>query len=245
MAFRCQSLWALSSAALPDGELGLHYHEARLTLQETSLIFSPVSALRPALPYALITGDHNYIPAHLLQSVTLPPNVEIGKYYYKKHVEAITQELSDAQSLGQAAAEEWSKGLDDKGKERMKTADNWEKWEARDLQERSRAVSAAPSFTGRSRKESSTSPMRQMPSPVIHTPVPLGKYSFAVPFYRHERWFLQLLPSHHNAQPNDCSSLFAVHPAKAADGSTTGLYTATRPNREHAAVPPKESSRCQ
>jgi hypothetical protein len=113
--------------------------------------------------------------------VTLPPHVEIGKYYYKNHVEAITQELSDAQSLGQAAAEEWSKGLDDKGKDRMKTADNWEKWEARGLQERSRAASAAPSFTGRSRMESSTSPMRQMPSPVIHTPVPLGKYYFAVP----------------------------------------------------------------
>jgi hypothetical protein len=113
--------------------------------------------------------------------VTLPPNIEIGKYYYKKHVEDITQELNDALSLGQAAAEEWSKGLDDKGKERMKIADNWEKWEARALQERSRAASAAPSITGRSRKESSTSPMRQMLSPVIHTPVPLGKYSFAVP----------------------------------------------------------------
>jgi hypothetical protein len=57
--------------------------------------------------------------------VTLPPNIEIGKYYYKKHVEDITQELNDALSLGQAAAEEWSKGLDDKGKERMKIADNY------------------------------------------------------------------------------------------------------------------------
>jgi hypothetical protein len=112
----------------------------------------------------------------------MPPNVEIGKFYYKKHVEDITQELSNALSLGPAAAEEWSKGLDDKGKERMKAAENWEKWEARDLQERSRATSAAPSLVGRSRKESSMSPARQMPSPIIHTPVPVGKYPSTVPF---------------------------------------------------------------
>jgi hypothetical protein len=142
-------------------------------------LFSSASALRPALPFALITKDHNYIPAHLLQTTTTPPDVEIGKYYYKTHVDEITQELNDALSLGPAAAEEWSKGLDAKGKERMKVADNWEKWEARDLQERRRAPSVASTLAVGSRKEPSSSPRRQ-PSPVIHTPVPIGKYIPAV-----------------------------------------------------------------
>jgi hypothetical protein len=110
--------------------------------------------------------------------------VEIGKYYYKKHVEAITQELNDALSLGPAAAEEWSKGLNTLGRERMKAADNWEKWEVRDRQERSRAASAAPTLAAASRKEPSKSPTRQMPSPVIHTPVPVGKYIPVVPRVR-------------------------------------------------------------
>jgi hypothetical protein len=142
-------------------------------------LFSAASALRPALPFALITKDHNYIPAHLLQTVTTPPDVDIGKYYYKKHVEEITQDLNDALSLGPAAAEEWSKGLDAKGKERMKVADNWERWEVRDLQERKRAPSVASTLAAGSRKEPSSSPRRQ-PSPIIHTPVPIGKYIPAV-----------------------------------------------------------------
>ncbi|KAF2831480.1 hypothetical protein CC86DRAFT_463362 [Ophiobolus disseminans] len=144
---------------------------------ETSLLFSAASALRPALPFALITKDCNYIAAHLLQATTTPPDVEIGKYYYMKHVADITQELNDALSLGPAAAEEWSKGLDAQGKERMKVADNWEKWEARHQHERSRATSAAPSLAARSHKEPSRSPARQMPSPIIHTPVPLAPSS--------------------------------------------------------------------
>jgi len=182
VALRHQSVRAVSDAAMPDGESHLPCTGSRLTVQETSLLFSTASALRPALPFALVTKDSNYIPAHILQSTTTPPDVEIGKYYYKKHVEDITQELNDALSLGPAAAEEWSKGLDAKGKERMKVAENWEKWEARHQQERSRAASAVPSVGARSHKEPSKSPMRQMPSPIIHTPVPLGQYISAIPF---------------------------------------------------------------
>jgi hypothetical protein len=176
LAFRHQSVRAVSDAALPDGEPHQPHPGMLLTIQETSLLFSNTSALRPALPFALITKDCNYIPAHLLQSTTTPPDVEIGKYYYKKHVEEITEELTDALSLGSAAAEEWSKGLDARGKERMKVADNWEKWEARHRQDRQRATSAVPALAARSQKELSRSPARQIPSPIIHTPVPVGKY---------------------------------------------------------------------
>ncbi|KAF2035974.1 hypothetical protein EK21DRAFT_53471 [Setomelanomma holmii] len=144
---------------------------------ETSLLFSTASALRPALPFTLITKDKHYIPAHHLQTTTTPPEVEIGKYYSKKHVEDITQDLNDALSLGPAAAEEWSKGLDAKGKERMKVAENWERWETRDQQEQQRQATAVLSDATRLHKEASQSPPRQPPSPIIHTPVPVGKYT--------------------------------------------------------------------
>jgi hypothetical protein len=215
-----------------------------LTIQETSLLFSNTSALRPALPFALITKDCNYIPAHLLQSTTTPPDVEIGKYYYKKHVEEITEELTDALSLGSAAAEEWSKGLDARGKERMKVADNWEKWEARHRQDRQRATSAVPALAARSQKELSRSPARQIPSPIIHTPVPVGKYISTVCLVSRNvgvRHCNEALP----VQPNDCSTIFSVCPAATAHCSTTDLYSATWPNWKHAAIAPKEPPRCK
>lgn len=117
---------------------------------------------------------------HLLQSAATPPDVEIAKYYYKIHVEEITEELNEALSLGSAAAEEWSKGLDAKGKERMKVADNWERWELRDQQERRHAASASSTLAASSYREPSKPPTRQ-PSLVIHTPVPIGKYDSALP----------------------------------------------------------------
>ena len=120
-------------------------------LQESTLLFSNsvASALRPALPFAFITSDQNYIPVYLLQDTNLPPNVEVTKYYYKQHIQSITQELEEAQSRGPAAAEEWSKGLDTRGKERMKSSESWERWDVKfqwwlDHQEPRRSVPAPP-----------------------------------------------------------------------------------------------------
>lgn len=143
-----------------------------------------MSAVRPALPFAFITSDYNYIPAYTLQAATTPANVEIGKYYYKPHVDDIAEELEEALSLGPAAAEEWSKGLHVRGKERMKVAENWERWEVKyqwwqSHQDPKRDPSAAPSIapsTTSTLSQSRTSPQHQPPSPVIHAPIPAGKY---------------------------------------------------------------------
>ncbi|KAF2133013.1 hypothetical protein P153DRAFT_333863 [Dothidotthia symphoricarpi CBS 119687] len=135
---------------------------------DMSLLFSSASALRPALPFALITKDHNYIAAYTLQTATTPADIEIGKYYYKKHVQDITQELDDASSLGPAAAEEWSKGLDARGRERMRVAENWERWEVKyQWWEQHQQTKTAVSHN-----ELPKSPVRRRPSPIIHAPVP-------------------------------------------------------------------------
>ncbi|XP_014550739.1 hypothetical protein COCVIDRAFT_114729 [Bipolaris victoriae FI3] len=156
---------------------------------DASLLFSAASALRPALPFALLTNDQHYVPAYMLQSATTPAHVEIAKYYYKKHVDEITLELNDALSRGPAAAEEWSKGLGARGKERIKVAENWERWEARHqaMEEHTtgpkRAVSAAPSHAATSHNNNpSKSPPHRTPSPIIHAPVPASKYGSAVSF---------------------------------------------------------------
>lgn len=139
----------------------------------------------------LLTNDHNYITAYTLQSATTPADVVIGKYFYKQHVEDITQELHEAQGLGQAAAEEWYKGLQTRGKERMKLAENWERWEVKqqwldEHQDAKRATSVAPSVApsvaATSHREPSRSPPRHVSSPVIHAPVPASKYAPAVSF---------------------------------------------------------------
>ncbi|KAF1949485.1 hypothetical protein CC80DRAFT_484454 [Byssothecium circinans] len=159
---------------------------------DASLLFSSASALRHALPFAFVTNDYNYIPAYTLQAATTPATVDIVKYYHEKHVEDIRKELNEALGLGSAAAEEWSKGLEARGSERMRTAENWERWEVKyewwsDHHEPNRAASIPPvalSPAPVSRKETSQSPVRQGASPVIYAPVPAGKSPLAPSFAR-------------------------------------------------------------
>ncbi|CAI6332198.1 unnamed protein product [Periconia digitata] len=146
---------------------------------DASLLFSSASALRPALPFALITSDHHYVPAYTLQAATTPPGLEISKFYYKKHVEDIEKELKDALSLGSGAAEEWSKGLEARGIECMRVVEQWERWEVKyqwwtTHHGPKQATSAALdlSSTASTLPEKPKSPARQPSSPVIHSPVP-------------------------------------------------------------------------
>ncbi|KAF2200406.1 hypothetical protein GQ43DRAFT_418066 [Delitschia confertaspora ATCC 74209] len=138
--------------------------------KESTLLLSAVSALRPALPFALITSDGHYIPVHILQNANLPPDIEITKYYYKEHVGEIARELEQAQSRGPGAAEEWFKGLDVRGKKRMRTVDTWEHWEVKyqswlNHQQPKNAISSRASPTPICHP-STASPSRHIPSPL-------------------------------------------------------------------------------
>ncbi|KAF1934886.1 hypothetical protein EJ02DRAFT_439596 [Clathrospora elynae] len=144
---------------------------------DSSLLVSAASALRPALPFALLTNDQHYVTTSTLQSSTIPAAVEIAKFYLKKHVEEITQDLDEALSHGPAAAEEWLKGLEARGKKRMRVAENWERWEVKyqSMEEHNdarRTASTTSSLAATPHKEPFKSPPRRTPSPVIHAPVP-------------------------------------------------------------------------
>lgn len=166
---------------MPNGEPHKHLVPLPLTLQDASLLFSSASALRPALPYVFLTNDRNYIPAYMLQAVTTPAGVEIAKYFYKPHVDEMTQELTNALALGPAAAEEWSKGLGMRGQDRMKLAENWERWEAKyqgwaDRPKTKSVASATPPPAQTTLDETAKSPIQQAPSPIIYAPTPASEY---------------------------------------------------------------------
>lgn len=60
----------------------------------------------------------------------IPSHLRVAKVYYQQDVNKILAELQNAQSFGDGAAEEWRKGLVDRGKEAMADASRWEKWES-------------------------------------------------------------------------------------------------------------------
>lgn len=78
------------------------------------------------------------------------------KVYYRRDIDELQQEYEDAKEFGDAAAEEWVKGLPLNGKQQMADAARWERWEAlhppgthpaTTLREYFRPISAPPPAT--------------------------------------------------------------------------------------------------
>lgn len=53
----------------------------------------------------------------------------LTKHFLKSQVEALKSRFGEVKALGPAAAEEWMKGLDGNGKEKIADAARWEQWE--------------------------------------------------------------------------------------------------------------------
>lgn len=100
-------------------------------MQDTEILQSSAAPLRAGLAHAFRTNDLHYIPATTLQ--TNPggaPRGQMFKVYYHKHILDLQREYEDAKEFGEAAAEEWVKGLPLNGKQQMADAARWERWEA-------------------------------------------------------------------------------------------------------------------
>ena len=74
--------------------------------------------------------DH-YVTSTVLRNGAPPSEVQLTKLYYKPHIEDIKNQLDQVRELGSASAEEWIKGLDMEGKEKLNDAARWEIWEAK------------------------------------------------------------------------------------------------------------------
>jgi len=79
----------------------------------------------------LISPSNNFITNSVLRGNTPPPTLQLIKHYHKPHIKEIKRQLDDVKELGPASAEEWIKGLDGEGKERINDSIRWEQWEAK------------------------------------------------------------------------------------------------------------------
>ena len=82
-----------------------------------------------ALPFVFLTNELHVIPPATLQNGP-PAGIQISKHFFKPHIEELKQEFDSVKAMGSAAAEEWIKGLEGRGRERRNDALRWERWEA-------------------------------------------------------------------------------------------------------------------
>lgn len=59
----------------------------------------------------------------------MPGYLRIQKTFHRKDVDNITAELDEVNSFGDGAADEWRKGLTQRGKDAMADPSRWERWE--------------------------------------------------------------------------------------------------------------------
>lgn len=100
--------------------------------QEIDLLLSSSvpSPLMAALPFVFLSAELHVVASTTLQQGQPPTNMQIGKYFYKPHVEDIKQEFFKVKALGSGAAEEWIKGLETRGKDKRLDLVRWERWES-------------------------------------------------------------------------------------------------------------------
>ncbi|KAI5209039.1 hypothetical protein E4T39_01044 [Aureobasidium subglaciale] len=100
------------------------------SVKDVDVVVSPVNPLRAGLPYAFCTPDLHYIPATLQAQAAASIKGTMSKVYSQKHIDDLQQEHQNAMEFGDAAAEEWVKGLPLLGKQQMADAARWERWES-------------------------------------------------------------------------------------------------------------------
>lgn len=59
----------------------------------------------------------------------MPGYLRIQKTFHRKDVDSITAELDEVNGFGDAVADEWRKGLTQRGKDAMADPSRWERWE--------------------------------------------------------------------------------------------------------------------
>ncbi|KAH8593267.1 hypothetical protein B0O99DRAFT_627629 [Bisporella sp. PMI_857] len=101
------------------------------TEKEITLLLSNdfPTRLLAALPLLYFSNELHIIPQSTIKQNSAPSTIRIVKIYFQPHILEIKQEYSEVQMLGPATADEWLKGLDERGIERRNDAARWEKWQ--------------------------------------------------------------------------------------------------------------------
>lgn len=118
-----KSLKVRKTTPFADGKL--------MILQEIDVLLSPTtpSALLPGLPAGFLTTEMHVVAPQTMQGERSPIQGQLSKIYWKTQVDDIKAEFEEVKGLGSAAAEEWLKGLEVRGKLAVADASRWEKWD--------------------------------------------------------------------------------------------------------------------
>lgn len=102
------------------------------SLKEIDLFLSSSvpSQLMAALPFVFFTNELHVLPLTTVQSGQPPQAISIAKVFFQPQLDDIQREFTNVKDMGTATAEEWFKGLEDRGRERRNDSARWEKWEA-------------------------------------------------------------------------------------------------------------------
>ena len=135
-----------------------------------------------------------------LRSTPVPSGLQLTKYYFEPGIDEMQEEMTDVIRLGHATAEEWYKGLEERGRAKLADSSHWEQWEltggfqsltsSRGIQSSlTRGVVRRPgshatsldkasneAYNGSSSVHPLTSRTARINSPVA-TPLPQGKHS--------------------------------------------------------------------
>lgn len=88
------------------------------------------SSLIQGLPHAFRTSDGHFVPDHIRHTPGgMPNHLGIQKTFLRTDVDSIAAELEEVNSFGDGAADEWRKGLKQRGKDAMADSSRWERWE--------------------------------------------------------------------------------------------------------------------
>lgn len=87
------------------------------------------SALLAGLPAGFLTSEMHVIAPQTIQGESSSIQGQLSKVYWKGQIENIKTEFDEVKGLGLAAAEEWLKGLEARGKQVRADASRWEKWD--------------------------------------------------------------------------------------------------------------------
>lgn len=128
----CGPCLQLRTVKVDDNFISFLSKLALIPGQEIDLLLSSSvpSPLMAALPFIFLTAELHVVASTTLQQGQPPTNMQIGKYFYKPHVEDIKQEFFKVKALGSGTAEEWIKGLETRGKDRQLDLVRWERWES-------------------------------------------------------------------------------------------------------------------
>jgi hypothetical protein len=98
--------------------------------QEVDVLLSPStpSFLLAGLPMVFVTPELHVIPPQVLSSGTGPLQTQVEKGFYSAQIQDINAEFEAVKALGYAAAGEWTKGLEARGKRSLADASRWERW---------------------------------------------------------------------------------------------------------------------